>query len=71
MKKQMKKIQILSKEKGNIISLSQILIRIYNVTNSNLSKFIKEGILLCETTLKLEEEKSQIEDKFELIKSNE
>ena len=66
-----RQIRFLTKEKGNIISVSQILIRICNVTDSKLSKFIQEGISLCETILKLEEEKSQIEDKLELIKSNE
>ena len=66
-----RQIRFLTKEKGNIISVSQILIRICNVTDSKLSKFIQEGISLCETIIKLEEEKSQIEDKLELLKSNE
>ncbi len=66
-----RQIRFLTKEKGNIISVSQILIRICNVTDSKLSKLIQEGISLCETIIKLEEEKSQIEDKLELLKSNE
>ena len=66
-----RQIRFLTKEKGNIISVSQILIRICNITDSKLSKLLQEGISLCETIIKFEEEKSQIEDKLELLKSNE
>ena len=66
-----RQIKFLIKEKENIISVSQILIRICNITDSKLSKLLQEGISLCETIIKFEEEKSQIEDKLELLKSNE
>ena len=66
-----RQIKFITKEKNNIVNLCQIIIRISNITDIKLSKLIQEGVSICETIIKLEEEKNQIEDKLNLIKSNE
>ncbi len=61
-----RKYLILKNEKDNLIHISQILIRISNGGNS-YGKLYQEGITICETITKLEDEKSHIKEKIESL----